>query len=59
MKYILIPKDDLDKEEEITKEEAIKLLRNSYQEPEYALENAERLFNNRISMQFNNLEIRL
>jgi hypothetical protein len=57
MKYIYTPKDDDSKAEEITKEDALIMLRNSYQDVEYVLGNAEKIFGNRIALQFGNIEI--
>lgn len=57
MKYILHDKY-YENEKEISKEEALKLLANCYRNPEYALDNAERLFNNHIGLRNFNLEIK-
>lgn len=57
MKYILISKES-EEETEISKREALNLLKNNYQEPKYVLEHAERLFGNRIVLTFNWLEVR-
>ena len=50
MNIKIISLDGSGKPEKITKKEAIKLIGNCYQNPEYVLENAERLFNNRIRL---------
>jgi hypothetical protein len=51
MEYILIDKET-EKEENITKEKAIKIISWNYRNAEYILDNAERLFNNRIVLEF-------
>ena len=57
MKYILIDKEDWS-EEETTREEALKLIAKYYRNPEYVLQEAERLFGNRINTTFTIIEIR-
>jgi len=51
MKYFWIDKDGSNKEK-ISKKEALKYISKHYRNPEYVLEHAERLFNNRIALTF-------
>jgi len=57
MKYIEISKED-GKEKKITKKEALEFVKRNYRNPEYVLQEAERLFGGRIGGMFSILELR-
>ena len=56
MKYVRIDKENGDKEE-ITRKRALKILSNNYSNPEYVLQESEKLFGDRIFCDFSILEI--
>ena len=51
MKYIVEDKTN-DSRKEVSREEAIELLKSSYRNPEYTLDNYDSLFNNLINLQW-------
>ena len=56
-KYIQISKTD-GKEKEITKERALEIIKMNYRNPEYVLEESERLFGSKISCSFSTIEVK-
>lgn len=57
MKYFLEAKDT-GKKTKITQQEALYYLTKGYKDPQYVLENADRLFGNRIALTFNYLVLK-
>ena len=56
MRYILRDKKD-ESERQITRKEALQLLKGNYRNPSYVLDNSDRLFNNLINLPFTEIRV--